>query len=239
MTPEQRAEARRLYFVAALGLTIAVLFFTLLAFVFANGRAILGIVGGGVVVGVVLHANRARIARFFGPAPVPHGLMPTPIAKLAPSADVLVDTTGIVVSEKHEAPLGAPLCAFHRVRVTNDETGALVFETQSHDDLVLDDGSGVHLVVSLEHAEWRLPEHHRDLASPDEELATYLRERGVEARGDLRAVVTWIAPRDVVFVRGHVRAPETTSTPADYRMSDAPDVMHMTATVIGLEPLVR
>ncbi|HEY2368460.1 MAG TPA: hypothetical protein VGH87_18815 [Polyangiaceae bacterium] len=198
-------------------------------------NAFVAFVGASVVAGIAGYASRARIARLFAPSAAPRGLMPTPIAKLVPG--VLVDTTGIVVSEKHEAPLGAPLCAFHRVRVT-DGAGAIVFESQSHDDLVLDDGSGMRLVVSLDHAEWRLPEHHRDLASPDEELAAYLRERGVEARGDLRAVVTWIAPRDVVFVRGRVHEAEA-STPADYRVSEAPTLMHMTATVIGLEPLVR
>lgn len=175
-----------------------------------------------------------RMARALGSSDA-LGVLPTPIAKLAPGA--LVDTAGIVVSEKHEAPLGAPLCAFHRVRVTNAK-GDVVFETQSHGELVLDDGSGMHLAVSLEDAEWRLPEHHRDLASPDEALVTYLRERGVEARGQLRAVVTWIAPRDVVFVRGRVLEAEA-HAPADYRASEAPDVMRMTATVIGLEPLLR
>jgi hypothetical protein len=235
MTPEERERVRR----RALGLAWAMFAFlagcTLLVFVFAHGRLFVALLGGSVTVGVLAYANRDRIARFLGPSPPPHGLLPTPIAKLLPN--VLVDTTGIVVSEKHEAPLGAPLCAFHRVRVTNAKD-ELVFETQSHGELILDDGSGVHLAVSLEHAEWRLPEHHRDLASPDEELTEYLRERGIEPRGDLRAVVAWIAPRDVVFVRGRVQEPETIA-PADYRTSEAPDVMRMTATVIGLEPLVR
>ena len=228
-------EDLRQYTVLVLSVVIAVAFFTVLGFVFAHGRAFAVFLGSGVAVGVVVYTNRARIARLFAPAPAPLGLLPTPIAKLVPG--VLVDTTGIVVSEKHEAPLGAPLCAFHRVRVTN-ERGDVVFESQSHDDLLLDDGSGVRLVVSLEHAEWRLPEHHRDLASPDEELLAYLRERGVEASGELRAIVTWIAPRDVVFVRGHVRESED-AAPSGYRASEGPLVMRMTATVIGLEPLVR
>ncbi len=228
-------EQLREFTLLVVGVIIAVVFFTILGFVLAYGRAIIAFAGAGVAVGVAVHANRARIARLLSPAAAPRGLLPTPIAKLAPG--VLVDTTGIVVSEKHEAPLGAPLCAFHRVRVTN-AAGAIVFESQSHDDLVLDDGSGMRLVVSLEHAEWRLPEHHRDLVTPDEELAAYLRERGVEAHGELRAVVTWIAPRDVVFVRGRVRGAEA-SEPADYRVSDAPALMHMTAIAIALEPLVR
>jgi len=225
----------RQYTVLVLSVVIAVAFFSVLGFVFAHGRAFAVFAGSGVVVGVVVYTNRARIARLVGPAPAARGLLPTPIAKLVPG--VLVDTTGIVVSEKHEAPLGAPLCAFHRVRVTN-ENGDVVFESQSHDDLVLDDGSGMRVVVSLDHAEWRLPEHHRDLATPDEELLAYLRERGVEASGALRAVVTWIAPRDVVFVRGYVREADDTAA-GGYRTSDAPELMRMTATVIGLEPLLR
>jgi hypothetical protein len=175
------------------------------------------------------------IARAFA-GPDTHGVMPTPIAKLVPGA--LVDTAGIVVSEKHEAPLGAPLCAFHRVRVTNAKGDVVVFETHSHVELVLDDGSGTRLSVSLEDAEWRLPEHHRDLASPDAELDAYLRERGVPSKGALRAVVAWIAPRDVVFVRGRVLPPEE-AAPSDYRMSEAPAITKMTATVISLEPLLR
>jgi hypothetical protein len=234
VTPEERREDLRQYTILVLSVVIAVVFFAVLGFVFAHGRAFAIFIGTGVVVGVAIHANRARIARFFGPRPAPHGLLPTPIAKLLPG--VLVDTTGIVVSERHEAPLGAPLCAFHRVRVTNAH-GEVVFETQSHGELVLDDGSGMRLSVSLEHAEWRLPEHHRDLASPDEELVTYLRERGVEAKGELRAVVAWIAPRDVVFVRGQVLESKD-DAPADYRTSEAPAPMKMTATVISLEPLV-
>jgi hypothetical protein len=229
----EREELRE-FTLLAVGVIIAIACFVILGFVFAHGRAIIAFAGAGVAVGVTVHANRARIARLFAPA-APRGLLPTPIAKLAPG--VLVDTTGIVVSEKHEAPLGAPLCAFHRVRVTN-AAGEVVFESQSHEDLVLDDGSGMRLVVSLDQAEWRLPEHHRDLATPDEELAAYLRERGVEAHGELRAVVTWIAPRDVVFVRGRVHEAEA-SAPADYRVSDAPALMHMTAIAIALEPLVR
>lgn len=232
MTPK---EDLRQYTVLVLGVVIAIAFFTVLGFIFAHGTGFAVFLGSGAVVGVVVYTNRARIARLLAPAPTPRGLLPTPIAKLLPG--VLVDTTGIVVSEKHEAPLGAPLCAFHRVRVTNQKD-EVVFESQSHDDLLLDDGSGIRLVVSLEHAEWRLPEHHRDLASPDEELLVYLRERGIEAPGELRAVVTWIAPRDIVFVRGYVREAED-SAATGYRTSDAPDLMRMTATVIGLEPLVR
>jgi hypothetical protein len=169
------------------------------------------------------------------------------------------------------APLGAPPCVFFRIVIEPlDHPGAAIFEARSADEIVLEDGSGAKVVVRLDGAAWRVKRRHEIISSPsapDEHVVTYLAERGIHGDRDgglrppspqeaspriaalrsaildhpVRAYVEWIAPHELVFVRGFTRGADVQPS-SDYRTSEAAPPIEIVASpghpvIIALEPI--
>jgi hypothetical protein len=144
---------------------------------------------------------------------------PTPLADLKPGA---VHTTGLVgvSAPALHAPLGAPPCAFFRIVVDSpSHPGHVLFEARSADELVLDDGGGNKLVVHLDGVKWLVHRFH-EMSSADEHVVAYLAERGLRFDQPVRVRVMWIAPHELVFVRGVARE-ASQALEAGYRTSEA------------------
>lgn len=173
-------------------------------------------VGLAVCFALVALYERLRRAREFDKSAVPVALADVKIGQAT-------HTTGLVGirGETHHAPLGAPsVCVFHRVVVENVETGTIVLDTRSSDELVLEDGVGARLHVHLDGARLLFARHHEVVSSPevaDVLVVQFLAERGIEVNFPVRARVEWIAPRELVFVRGVAR--EGAPGEAGYRTS--------------------
>ncbi len=152
------------------------------------------------------------------------GTMPTPLADV--KAGALTRAAGLVGvnAPTQHAPLGAPPCVFFRVVVEGVDPSGVIFEGRSADELLLEDGMGAKLLVRLDGAKW-LGKRSHDLVSspevPDPLLVTYLSERGIQVARAVRARVEWIAPHELVFVRGIPHEPGTASSPSMYRTSEA------------------
>ena len=157
--------------------------------------------------------------------------LPTPLAKIAPG---VVHTAGLVGMNQTPFPVpleGAP-CVFFRVAITDD--GSPLLDTRSSDEIVLEDGAGAALTVKLDDAKWNLERVHEidSLPSaPNAMLDKYLEDRGLAARGVVHARVDWIAPHELVFVRGTVA--QIGEDAADYRTSERASFV-MTAATIAL-----
>jgi hypothetical protein len=174
----------------------------------------------------------------------PKGL-PTPLAKVEVGQST--HTAGLVgmnVAPMH-APLGAPPCVFFRIVIEPlDRPGAVIFEARSADEIVLEDGSGAKVIVRLDGVAWRVKRRHEIISSPsapDEHVVTYLAERGIRVDEPVRAYVEWIAPHELVFVRGMTRGPDGPPS-SDYRTSEAAPPIEVVASpghpvVIALEPI--
>ena len=163
---------------------------------------------------------------------------PTPLAAMKPGP---VHTTGLVgiSAPPLHAPLGAPPCAFFRIIVEGE--GRVLFESRSADELVLDDGGGNKLLVRLDGAKWLFHRWH-EMSADDEHVAAYFAERGLRFDQPVRVRIGWIAPHELVFVRGVAR--ETASAPVevDYRTSEATSPLEIASTpdrpvLIALEPI--
>ncbi len=195
---------------------------------------------------VALWLARAPLRAMFHRA---RGLDPTAVP--VPLASVKVGepthTTGLVgIGEKpHHAPLGAPaMCVFHRVVIEGIESRKIVIEVRSSDDLVLEDGMGARVRVHLDGARLLFTRHHDLVSSPevvDPLIAQFLAERGIEVDHPVRARVEWIAPHELVFVRGVVK--ESTTGEAGYRTSERTDLEMRAApgepVLVSLEELSK
>jgi len=171
------------------------------------------------------------------------GALPTPLASIEPG---LASVAGLVgfTEQPRNAPLGAPHCVFYRVLVSRfDQPEEILFESRSADAITLEDGAGAKVVVQLDGATWRMTRfHRRDTGlDPSGEVAQFLAERGVAVSGPTAVRVEWIAPHELVFVRGVAKRIGDDS-PGDYRttheahfeMAAAPD--H--PLTISIEPIV-
>ncbi len=86
--------------------------------------------------------------------------------------------------------------------------------------------------MPLDGVKWLVERQHDVVSSalaPEEHVAKYFGERGLSFPDTVRVRVTWIAPHELVFVRGVARgaAPEGE---AGYRTSDARTPMEIVAT---------
>ena len=170
------------------------------------------------------------------------GGLPMPLADIEPGA---VHTAGLVgfTEEPRHAPLGAPPCVFYRIVV--ESNGAILFEGRSADEITLGDGSTAHVVVHLDGATWRVSRCHEMESSPEapnDEVVRYLTERGLPSEHAVRIRVEWIAPHELVFVRGTAtRETEALARPSEYRSADRAHLeMRATAEqplIVALEPI--
>ena len=190
---------------------------------------------------VVVREVLRRIPPRRSPASTVAGALPTPLAEIKPGIASVAGLVGFS-EQPRNAPLGAPHCVFYRVLVSRfDDPDKVVFESRSADAITLEDGAGAKVVVQLDGAKWRMTRfHRRDTGlDPSGEVAQFLAERGVAVTGPMNVRVEWIAPHELVFVRGLAKRLGDDS-PGDYRttheahfeMAAAPD--H--PLTISLEP---
>jgi hypothetical protein len=140
------------------------------------------------------------------------------------------------------APLDGPMCVFYRVSVEPLEGPEATHEIRSADVLTLEDGGGNEVVVHLANATWKLT-HALELQSspqdPRETVTQFLAERGLPHADPVRVRLEWIAPHELVFVRGTVT--ESRASDEGYRVSErARFVMESTPSspvTIALEPI--
>jgi hypothetical protein len=167
---------------------------------------------------------------------------PVPLADLEPGRVLTAGLVG-VGTEPKPAPFGAPPCVFYRVVIElDDPPGGVLYEGQSADELVLEDGAGAKVIVHLEGAKWKL-RRSRDLvstpATPHEDVVAFLASRGLPVSQPVRACVEWLAPHELVYVRGRVE--ETHEGTTGYRsVETSRRDMASTATeplIIALEPI--
>jgi hypothetical protein len=172
-----------------------------------------------------IYLMRAPIVRAFHHA---RGVDPTavPVALAAVKAGAPTHTAGLVGigAESYHAPLGAPSkCVFHRVVVERIHPHQVILEARSSDDIVLDDGMGARIRVHLDGVAWSFARKHEITSSPEVQdplVAQFLAERGIRVDFPVHVIVEWIAPHELVFVRGIVRESAPPSAGADYRTSE-------------------
>ncbi len=170
-----------------------------------------------------------------------------PPTTLAEVKEGLVHTTGLAFGVTapvlHDPIYGTP-CVFFRVVVEPvDRPGTILFESRSADEIVLDDGSGNRVVVRLDGAKWLVQRQHDVVSSPvapEEHVAKYFAARGLAFPDSVRVRVIWIAPHELVFVRGVARAASAQGE-AGYRTSEATAPLVIAAdahpVVIALEAI--
>lgn len=211
----------------------AMIFFSLVAITWIGAHRHQIVKTAVVVVGVasaaVLAREGLRRMHFARKGALADG--PVPLAQVAPG---FVHTAGLIGIAA--APLSAPLasapCVFFRVTVTDD--GLPLFEARSADELVLEDGADAKLTVKLDAAKWQLDRTYEVDSfpnAPHPALDAYLRERGLSPRGVTHACVEWIAPHELVFVRGRVT--QIGEDAEGYRTRDRATLV-MTAETIAL-----
>ncbi len=170
------------------------------------------------------------------------GAMPTPLANLLPGPVYTAGLVGFNMAPK-PAPLGVPPCEFYRVVVTAVGFSDVMFEGRSSDELVLEDGLGAKLTVKLDGVGWHITRSRELDSSPDApnaDVMTYLRERGLPTDRAVRVRVEWIAPHELVYVRG--RADLIADAAKDAYRSEAHSETVMSATkespvLLALEPI--
>jgi hypothetical protein len=204
----------------ALFLLAAIVF----GFLRVHGKQI--VIGLASIAAVVAVVYAAMMRTSQGPK---LGGLPMPLADIKPG---VVHTAGLVgfSDPPRNAPFGAPPCVFYRVVV--EENDKLVFEGRSVDAIQLGDGASAKLVVHLDGATWQLGRAH-DATS--DEVQQYLASRGLPAHPGVRVRVEWVAPHELVFVRGTV-SEQRTAASSEYRSTEGV-LLEMKAPVIGLAPL--
>ncbi len=200
-----------------------------------------GLLGGAAYLG------RGYVTPLFarrGPRP-DASATPTPLAQVKPGSVHTAGLVGLGAPPVH-APLGAPPCVFFRVLIEPMlQPGNVLFEARSADELVLDDGMGKRVVVRLDGARWLVERQHEIISSnvsPDEGLSSYLAERGLRFDWPVRARVMWIAPHELVFVRGVAREAGAAPQVLSYRTSEVSSPLEIAASpdrpvLIALQPI--
>jgi hypothetical protein len=206
----------------------------LVAWVLHHRRQIELVVFFGLVV-TAAYLGRGYITPLFASRAVKQDAdaPPTPLQDVKPGFVHTMGLVGGVAAPILHDPLRGTPCVFFRVVVEPfDQPGKILFESRSSDALALDDGSGCRVTVPLEGARWLVERQHEIISSvlaPEEHVAKYFAERGLAFPDTVRVRVTWIAPHELVFVRGVARA-SATAAEAGYRTSEARTPMEITAT---------
>jgi len=169
--------------------------------------------------------------------------MPVPLANV--HAGQTVHTTGMVrAAEVLHAPLGGQPCAWFRVRVLDADRNLLA-ELRSSDTFEIGDGGEAKLTVSAVGAEITLRNVHElesSVARRDEAVVAFLVERNLATTAhEVVVTIDWIAPHELVFVRGPVTESSASLGEGAYRGAEKTALVMQSTdaekVVVAVEPI--